>query len=153
MFSRRIVGWAMADHMRTELVADVLAMAFHQRRLSTGVIHHSDNGSQGGSNWSSQHLHRLRPALRTSWHPPSTGRTGTCFDNAIIESFFASLECELIDWRTFRTRSEAERTVFGYIEGFYNPRRSHSANGQLSPAEYERRQAFKNTQEGDYAAA
>ncbi|WP_443689904.1 transposase [Nonomuraea aurantiaca] len=84
---------------------------------------------------------------------PSTGRTGTCFDNAITESFFASLECELIDRRTFRTRSEAERAMFGYIEGFYNPRRRHSANGQLSPTEYERRQALKNTQESDYAAA
>ncbi|WP_424536782.1 IS3 family transposase [Sphaerisporangium viridialbum] len=84
---------------------------------------------------------------------PSTGRTGTCFDNAITESFFASMECELIDRRTFRTRSEAERAVFAYIEGFYNPRRRHSANGQISPAQYERRHALKNHQEGDYAAA
>jgi putative transposase len=84
---------------------------------------------------------------------PSTGRTGTCFDNAITESFFASLECELIDRRTFRTRSEAERALFSYIEGFYNPRRRHSANGQLSPAEYERRHALRNAQDLDYAAA
>ena len=88
---------------------------------------------------------------------PSTGRTGTCFDNAITiaitESFFASLECELIDRRVFRTRSQTERAVFAYIEGFYNPRRRHSANGQLSPSEYERRHALKNSQEDDYAAA
>ncbi|MEV4096236.1 integrase core domain-containing protein [Streptosporangium saharense] len=80
-----------------------------------------------------------RPGVR-----PSTGRTGTCFDNAITESFFASLECELLDRRTFRTRPEAERVVFAHIEGFYNPRRRHSANDRLSPAEYERRQALKN---------
>ncbi|MGV9775071.1 IS3 family transposase [Streptosporangium sp. NPDC003464] len=146
VFSRRIVGWAMADHMRTELVTDVLAMAIHQRRPSVGVIHHSDKGSQYTSIAFGRRCEQA--GVR-----PSTGRTGTCFDNAITESFFASLECELIDWRTFRTRSEAERAVFGYIEGFYNRRRRHSANGQLSPAEYEHRQTLKNTQEGDYAAA
>ncbi|MGR6919396.1 IS3 family transposase [[Actinomadura] parvosata] len=75
------------------------------------------------------------------------------YDNAITESSFASLECELIDRRTFHTRSEAERALFSYIEGFYNPRRRHSANGQLSPAEYERRHALKNAQDLDYAAA
>jgi putative transposase len=146
VFSRRIVGWAMADHMRTELVTDALAMAIHQRRPSSGVIHHSDKGSQYTSIAFGQRCEQA--GVR-----PSTGRTGTCFDNAITESFFASLECELIDRHTFRTRSEAERAVFGYIEGFYNRRRRHSANGQLSPAEYERRQALKVTQEGDYAAA
>ena len=74
---------------------------------------------------------------------PSTGRTGSCFDNAVTESFFASLETELLDRTTFCTRGEAEQAVFGYIEGFYNPRRRHSANGMLSPAEYERRHAAK----------
>ncbi len=74
-------------------------------------------------------------------------------DNAITESFFASLECELIDRRAFRTRSEAERALFSYIEGFYNPRRRHSANSQLSPTEYERRHALKNIHDLDYAAA
>jgi putative transposase len=72
---------------------------------------------------------------------PSTGRTGSCFDNAVTESFFASLETELIDRTTFGTRREAEQEVFSYIEGFYNPWRRHSANGMLSPAEYERRHA------------
>jgi putative transposase len=146
VFSRRIVGWAMADHMRTELVTDALAMAIYQRRPSAGVIHHSDKGSQYTS---------LAFGLRCEHAGvrPSTGRTGTCFDNAITESFFASLECELIDRRTFRTRSEAERAVFGYIEGFYNTRRRHSANGYLSPADYERWQALTPTQERDYAAA
>jgi putative transposase len=146
VFSRRIVGWAMAEHMRTELVTDALAMALHQRRPQAGVIHHSDKGSQYTSiafGWRCE-----QAGVR-----PSTGRTGTCFDNAITESFFASLECELIDRRTFRARSEAERALFSYIEGFYNPRRRHSANGQLSPAEYERRHALKNAQDLDYAAA
>jgi putative transposase len=146
VFSRRIVGWAMADHMRTELVTDALAMAIHQRRPSPGVIHHSDKGSQYTSITFGQRCEQA--GIR-----PSTGRTGTCFDNAITESFFASLECELIDRRTFRTRSQAEREVFAYIEGFYNPRRRHSANGQLSPAEYERRHARTDSQEADYAAA
>ncbi|MEV0974978.1 IS3 family transposase [Microtetraspora glauca] len=146
VFSRRIVGWAMADHMRTELVTDALAMAVHQRRPSVGVIHHSDKGSQYTSIAFGQRC--AQAGVR-----PSTGRTGTCFDNAITESFFASLECELIDRRTFRTRSEAERAVFAYIEGFYNPRRRHSANGQLSPAEYERRHVIKSIQEDGYAAA
>ncbi|TDC05841.1 hypothetical protein E1267_18165 [Nonomuraea longispora] len=84
---------------------------------------------------------------------PSTGRTGTCFDNVVTESFFASLECELLDRRTFHTSSEAERAIFSYIEGFYHPRRRHSANGYLSPAEYERRHELKNAQDLDCAAA
>ncbi len=146
VFSCRIVGWAMAEHMRTELVTDALAMALHQRGPEAGVIHHSDKGSQYTSIAFGQRCEQA--GVR-----PSTGRTGTCFDNAITESFFASLECELIDRRTFRTRSEAERALFSYIEGFYNPRRRHSANGQLSPAEYERRHALKNAQDLDYAAA
>jgi putative transposase len=146
VFSRRIVGWAMAEHMRTELVTDALAMALYQRRPETGVIHHSDKGSQYTSIAFGQRCEQA--GVR-----PSTGRTGTCFDNAITESFFASLECELIDRRILRTRSEAERALFSYIEGFYNPRRRHSANGQVSPAEYERRHALNNAQDLDYAAA
>ncbi|MET8008311.1 IS3 family transposase, partial [Nonomuraea glycinis] len=105
VFSRRIVGWAMAEHMRTELVTDALAMALHQRRPQAGVIHHSDKGSQYTSIAFGQRCEQA--GVR-----PSTGRTGTCFDNAITESFFASLECELIDRRTFRTRSEAKRALF-----------------------------------------
>ncbi|MFE0156845.1 IS3 family transposase [Nonomuraea sp. NPDC059007] len=143
VFSRRIVGRAMADHMRTELVTDALAMALHQRRPEAGVIHHSDKGS-----------HYISIAFGRRCEQagvrPSTGRTGTCFDNAITESFFDSLECELIDRRAFSTRSEAERALFSYIEGFYNPRRRHSANSQLSPAEYERRHALKNIHDRDY---
>jgi putative transposase len=76
---------------------------------------------------------------------PSTGRTGSCFDNAVTESFFASLECELIDRQTFRTCADAERAIFSYIEGFYNPRRRHRAKGQRSPADYEHHYALTTT--------
>lgn len=132
LFSRRIVGWAMAEHMRTELVCDALAMAVTARRPRAGLIHHSDKGSQYTS------LAFGRRCAEVGIHP-STGRTGSCFDNAVTESFFASLETELIDRTRLATRADAEREVFSYIEGFYNPWRRHSANGQLSPAEYERR--------------
>ncbi|MER7134138.1 integrase core domain-containing protein [Streptosporangium saharense] len=110
------------------------------------MIHHSDKGGRYTSVAFGQRC--AQAGVR-----PSTGRTGTCFDNAITESFFASLECELLDWRTFRTRSEAKRAVFAPIEGFYDPRRRHSANGQLGPAEYERRQTLKNVRQDGYGAA
>ncbi|WP_344014163.1 IS3 family transposase, partial [Nocardiopsis exhalans] len=132
LFSRRIVGWAMAPHMRADLVCDALAMAVTARRPGPGLIHHSDKGSQYTSLAFGRRCEEAGIA-------PSTGRTGSCYDNAVTESFFASLETELIDRTRFATRADAEREVFSYIEGFYNPWRRHSANGQLSPAEYERR--------------
>lgn len=138
LFARRIVGWAMADHMRTELVTDALAMAVAARRPRPGLVHHSDKGSQYTSLTFGQRCEEA--GIR-----PSTGRTGSCYDNAVTESFFASLETELIDRTTFNTRHEAEQAVFACIEGFYNPHRRHSANGQLSPAEYERRHAAEAT--------
>ena len=136
LFSRKIVGWAMADHMRTELVTDALAMAIAARRPRPGLVHHSDKGSQYTSLTFGQRCEKA--GVR-----PSTGRTGSCYDNAVTESFFASLETELIDRTTFHTRKHAEQALFAYIEGFYNPRRRHSANDQLSPAEFERRHAAK----------
>lgn len=132
LFSRRIVGWAMAPHMRAGLVCDALAMAISARRPGPGLVHHSDKGSQ----YTSLAFGRRCEEAGIS---PSTGRTGSCYDNAVTESFFASLETELIDRTRFVTRADAEREVFSYVEGFYNPWRRHSANGQLSPAEYERR--------------
>ncbi|WP_406350890.1 IS3 family transposase [Streptomyces sp. NBC_01635] len=146
LFSRRIVGWAMADHMRTELVTDALAMAVTARRPCPGLVHHSDKGSQYTSLTFGQRCDEA--GIR-----PSTGRTGSCYDNAVTESFFASLETELIDRTAFPTRHHAEQALFAYIEGFYNPRRRHSANGQLSPAEYERRHAAKTPHRALYAAA
>lgn len=132
LFSRKIVGWAMAAHMRAELVCDALTMAIGARRPEAGLVHHSDKGSQ----YTSLAFGRRCEEAGVS---PSTGRTGSCFDNAVTESFFASLETELIDRTRFLTRMEAQREVFSYIEGFYNPWRRHSANGRLSPVEYERR--------------
>lgn len=130
--SRRVVGWAMAAHMRAELVLDALEMALWTRRPDAGLIHHSDHGSQYTSLAFGQRCRRAGVV-------PSRGSVGDCYDNALAESFFASLECELIDRCRWQTHSEARMAVFDYIEAFYNPRRRHSALAYLSPAEYERR--------------
>ena len=130
-WSRRVVGWAMATHLRTELVLDALEMALVQRRPSD-VVHHSDQGCQYTS------LAFGRRCLEAGVRP-SMGSVGDCFDNALCESFFATLECERIDRRTYRTRDEARRDLFSFIEGWYNPHRRHSSLGQISPAEFERR--------------
>ena len=131
-WSRRVVGWSMASHLRTELVLDALEMALWNRRPAPGLIHHSDHGSQYTS---LAFGHRCREAGIAA----SMGSVGDCFDNAMCESFFASLECELIDCSRWRTHREARIAVFDYIECFYNPRRRHSGIGYLSPAEFERR--------------
>lgn len=128
-FSRRIVGWAMATHLRTELVLDALSMAFHQRR-PTNVIHHSDHGTQYTAFAFGERCTGL--GVR-----PSRGTVGDCYDNAMAESFFATLECELLDRYYFRSHAEARRAVFRFIEGWYNPHRRHSALGQQSPMQYE----------------
>jgi putative transposase len=131
--SRRIVGWSMATSLGTRLVLDALNMALAMRRPK-GVIHHSDQGSQYTS---IEFGHRCREAgVR-----PSMGSVGDAYDNAMCESFFATLECELLDRRRFKTQAEARFAVFSFIEGFYNPRRRHSSIGYLSPIEYERRLA------------
>jgi putative transposase len=130
VWSRRIVGWAMATHMRTELVLDALNMALWQRRPE-GVVHHSDQGSQYTSVAFGK---RCKEA--GIW--ASMGSVGDCYDNAMAESFFASLECELLDRRSYRTPSDAKASVFRYIEGWYNPHRRHSALDYESPASYER---------------
>ena len=128
-WSRRVVGWAMANHLRSELVLDALNMALGQRR-ATAVIHHSDQGCQYTSI-----AFGLR--CREAGVLPSMGSVGDCYDNAMAESFFATLECELLDRVRFRTQSEARIAIFDFIEGFYNPRRRHSALGYLSPIEFE----------------
>ena len=130
-FSRKIVGWAMANHLRKELVLEALLMAIHMRRPN-GVIHHSDKGSQ----YTSIEFGRR---CREAGVRPSTGSTGDCFDNAMAESFFASLECELLLRRTFRNQSEARREIFQYIEGWYNPFRRHSGINYFSPNRFEER--------------
>jgi putative transposase len=129
-WSRRVVGWSMATHLRTELVLEALNMALGQRRPQE-VIHHSDQGSQYTSIAFGQ---RCREACVR----PSMGSVGDCFDNALCESFFATLECELLERRRFRTQLEARLAVFEFVEGWYNPHRRHSALGYLSPVEFER---------------
>ena len=132
VFSRRIVGWAMESHLRTELVLDALNMAIGQRKPG-GVIHHSDQGCQYTS---------LAFGLRCRevGVKPSMGSVGDAYDNAMCESFFATLECELLDRRRFKTHAEAEMAIFDFIEGFYNTHRIHSALDYRSPVEYEREQ-------------
>lgn len=130
--SRKIVGWAMATHLRTELVLDALDMALWNRRPPIGLIHHSDHGTQ----YTSLAFGRR---CREAGIAQSMGSVGDCYDNAMAESFFASLECELIARSRWRTHAEAHMAVFDYFEAFYNPRRRHSGLGYLSPAEFERR--------------
>jgi putative transposase len=129
-WSRRIVGWAMATHLRTELVLDALNMAVWQRRPEA-VIHHSDQGCQYTS---------IAFGLRCgeAGVRPSMGSVADCYDNAMCESFFATLECELLDRKRFRTQAEARMAVFDFIEAWYNPHRRHSALGYLSPNAFER---------------
>jgi len=130
-FSRRIVGWAMATSLHTQLVLDALNMALATRRPKD-VVHHSDQGSQYTSI-------AFGKRCREAGVRPSMGSAGDAYDNAMAESFFATLECELLDRRRFKTQVEARMAVFEFIEGFYNPRRRHSSLGYLSPVDYERR--------------
>ena len=128
-WSRKVVGWAMSTHLQTALVMDALHMAIQQRHPED-VIHHSDQGSQYTSLAFGQ---RCRDAdIR-----PSMGSVGDCFDNALCESFFATLECELLDRSIFHNQPEARQAVFAFIEGWYNPHRRHSAIEYLSPNRYE----------------
>src|ERR1700731_4242622 len=129
-FSRRIVGWSMATTLATRLVLNALNMALMTRR-PRGVIHHSDQGSQYTSI-------EFGHSCREAGVRPSMGSVGDAYDNAMCESFFATLECELLDRCRFKTPAEARRAVFEFIEGFYNPRRRHSSIGYLSPIDYER---------------
>ncbi|MCY4555200.1 MAG: IS3 family transposase [Chloroflexi bacterium] len=128
-WSRRVVGWSMAGHLRTELVLEALEMAIWQRRPEQ-VIHHSDQGSQYTSI-------AFGARCKEAGVRPSMGSVGDAYDNALCESFFATLECELLDQRRFRSRGEARLAVFEFIEGFYNRRRRHSALGYQSPVAFE----------------
>jgi putative transposase len=129
--SRRIVGWSMATTLATSLVLDALEMALTTRRPND-VIHHSDQGSQ----YTSLEFGRR---CREAGVRPSMGSVGDAYDNAMCESFFATLECELLARRRFKTQAEARMALFQFIEGFYNRRRRHSSIGYLSPIDYERR--------------
>ena len=131
-WSRRVIGWAMETHLRTELVLAALDMAVAQRR-PTDVIHHSDQGCQYTSV-------AFGKRCREAGVRPSMGSVGDAYDNALCESFFATLECELLDRHRFRTQVEARLAIFDFIEGWYNPRRRHSSLDYLSPIAYEKRE-------------
>jgi len=131
VFSRLIVGWAMEARLRSQLVLLALEMAYAQR-TPRDVIHHSDHGTEYTAIAFGTRCTKL--GVR-----PSMGSVGDCFDNAMAESFFASLECEVLDRNHFQTRHEARSAIFAWIEGWYNTHRRHSALGYLSPQEFERR--------------
>ncbi len=130
IWSRRVVGWSMRNDLSTPLVTDALDMAIARRRPHR-VIHHSDRGSQYSSK-------AFKARCDQAGIVVSIGRRGDAFDNAVAESFFATLETELLDRTNFATRDQARSAVFDYIEGFYNPHRRHSAIGYQSPTDYER---------------
>jgi len=134
-FSRRVIGWAMAARLKTQLVLDALEMAIRQRRPQ-GVIHHSDHGSQYTAVEFGRQCRKAR--IR-----PSMGSVGDCFDNALCESFFATLECELLARHQFSTRAEAQQAVFDFIEGWYNLHRLHSSLAYDTPVRYEKRYAAR----------
>jgi putative transposase len=131
VYSRRVVGWALANHLRTELVLDALNMAIY-RRKPKNVIHHSDQGCQYTSI-------AFGKRCQEAGVRPSMGSVGDCYDNAMCESFNATLECELLVQRRFKNQREAALAVFDFIEGWYNPHRRHTSLGMLSPMQYERR--------------
>ena len=131
VFARRVVGWSIADHLRTELVVDALDMARWRRRPVAGqTVVHSDHGTQFTS-WAFGH--RLRSAGLLA----SMGSIGDCYDNSMVESFFGSMQLELLDRRSWATRQDLANAIFEWIEAWYNPRRRHSALGNLSPIDYE----------------
>ncbi len=138
VFSRRVVGWAMANHLRTELVLDALNMALYRRR-PTNVIHHSDQGCQYTSITFGKRCSEM--GVR-----PPMGSVGDCYDNAMCESFSATLECELLVKHCFKNQREAGLAVFTFIEGWYNPRRRHTSIGNISPMKYEQEYWNRMTQ-------
>ena len=129
-YSKKVVGWSMANNLRTELVLDAVNMAIYTRRPSPGLIHHSDRGSQYTSV-------EFGSRLREEGLVPSMGSVADAYDNSMAESFVSTLKRELIHRRSWPSRQTARTAIFEYIEGFYNTRRRHSALGNLSPREYE----------------
>ena len=130
VYSRKVVGWSMASHLRTELVVDALEMALWRRKPDAGLIHHTDRGAQYTAL-------SFGKRLKEAGIVASMGRTGSALDNAISESFVASLKTELLHEYSLRTRAAARRAIFDYIEAFYNRQRRHSSLGYLSPSNYE----------------
>jgi putative transposase len=130
LVSRRVIGWSMAGHMRQELTLDALSMAVHSHKPNGDAVHHSDRGSQYAANDYQKSLKKLGLTC-------SMSRKGNCWDNAVVESFFASLKCECLYRQSFKTRNEARQAVFDYIEVFYNRQRLHSSLGYKTPVQFE----------------
>jgi putative transposase len=130
LYSRKIVGWAMADHLRADLPLAALAMAIAAQRTGAGLIHHSDRGVQYTSA-------EYRKMMQLAGLRASMSRKADCYDNAPMESFFHTLKTELVHHQRYATREEARLNIFAYIEGFYNRTRRHSAIGYISPIEME----------------
>jgi len=130
LYSRRVVGWSMQSSMVAQLVSDAMLMAIWRRRPSADLLHHSDRGSQ----YSSEQFQQL---LSQHGVLCSMSRSGNCWDNAAMESFFSTLKTERTNRKVYRTRDQARADVFDYIERFYNPKRRHSTLDYLSPLDYE----------------
>ena len=134
--SRLVVGWAMQPSLDQSLTHAAVHMALLRRRPAPGVLHHSGRGVQ----WAATDYQRL---LAAHGMTPSMSRTGDCYDNAVVESFFATLECELLERADWHTREEAKAAIFEYIEVWYNRQRRHSTLGYLSPVDYEHRKVCR----------
>ena len=134
LHTRKIVGWAMREHLRAELAISALTMALQRQRPGPGLVHHSDRGVQYACG-------EYQDALAASGITPSMSRRGNALDNAPMESFFHTLKTELVHHRTYATRDQARRDLFAYVEGFYNRRRLHSGLGYKTPDEVEQRAA------------
>lgn len=134
LYSRRVIGWAVSNRLKKDLAIRALQMAINLRRPPKGCIHHTDRGSQYCA-------HEYQKILRQHDFQVSMSGKGNCWDNAITETFFKTLKAELISRQTWQTRRQAEVAVFNYINGFYNPRRKHSALGYKSPLAFERKAA------------
>ena len=134
LFTRKVVGWAMRDHMRAELTIAALTMAIQRQRPGAGLIHHSDRGSPYAAG-------DYRDILQAAAIIPSMSRKGNCWDNAPMESFFGTLKTELVHHREYPDRDTARRDLFAYVEGYYNRRRIHSAIGYITPQQAEAKYA------------
>jgi putative transposase len=128
--SRMVIGWSMAEHLKTELVADALRMAFERRNPAAGVLHHSDRGVQYACG-------DYQDLLKAHGCACSMSRRGNCYDNAVMESFWGTLKTELVYHEQYATRDEARLSIFEYIEVFYNRVRRHSSLGYVSPEAFE----------------
>lgn len=130
LYSRKIVGWSMSAQITADLVENALLMALYERQPDPGLLHHSDRGSQYASA-------QVRHILAAHHIAVSMSRTGNCYDNAVMESFFSTLKCEWVHHQDYKTRLEASRDIFEFIAGFYNNARRHSTLGYLTPCEFE----------------